>query len=165
MNRRYSNADFNCAKEQNKDNLRDLFLHFHNEARRRVADGRQPTANGKKLKSAKNMYKLKWNCTMEQIAQDHIETCSGKMEGFGSWDSNSRTYRMNVPRFGAPKPWINRALKEWWDVILEVDLGKDNKYSDVSLYYVANVREQVYYLQYVKRIHTHKGKDLKLKKI
>ncbi|EYC31208.1 hypothetical protein Y032_0004g2025 [Ancylostoma ceylanicum] len=48
---------YDCGNSQITDDIRNLFLNFHNEARRRVAKGVEPNKQGK-LNPAKNMHKL-----------------------------------------------------------------------------------------------------------
>lgn len=48
---------YKCSNPENTDKLRDLYLNFHNDARRRVAKGKEPNRVGT-LNPAKNMYKL-----------------------------------------------------------------------------------------------------------
>ncbi|EYC31209.1 hypothetical protein Y032_0004g2026 [Ancylostoma ceylanicum] len=81
-------ASYNCGNSESSDDIRDLFLNFHNDARRRVAKGEEPNKQGK-LNPAKNMHKLSWNCEMEKRAQEHIKTCSGGLVNFGSWGANT----------------------------------------------------------------------------
>ncbi|KAL6743740.1 hypothetical protein Aduo_016747 [Ancylostoma duodenale] len=83
-------ASYDCQNTESSDAIRDLFLNFHNDARRRVAKGEQPNKQGM-LNSAKNMGKLSWSCDMEKKAQDYIQTCSGGLGAFGSWGANTMT--------------------------------------------------------------------------
>ncbi|KIH65027.1 SCP-like protein [Ancylostoma duodenale] len=78
---------YKCSNRENTDQLRDLYLNFHNDARRRVAQGKEPNKVGT-LNPAKNMYKLSWNCDMEKKAQDHIRSCSSSLGSFGSYGQN-----------------------------------------------------------------------------
>ncbi|EYC45434.1 hypothetical protein Y032_0428g1293 [Ancylostoma ceylanicum] len=48
--------------------VRDQILRFHNDLRARLARGEVDGANGK-LKPAKNMYELEWDCDLEYKAQ------------------------------------------------------------------------------------------------
>ncbi|EPB79276.1 SCP-like protein [Ancylostoma ceylanicum] len=125
-----------CENPKNKDNLRHAFLDFHNNARRRVAQGIERIKQ-KRLGPAKNMYELAWNCEMELKAQDQIKNCDGSVEGFGSWSANSIRYNIGVADRNRPKPLIEKALRSWWEG--GSVLGKDNKYTDESLYYFGNM--------------------------
>ncbi|KIH51215.1 SCP-like protein, partial [Ancylostoma duodenale] len=105
-------ASYGCQNSESSDAIRDLFLKFHNDARRRVAKGEQPSKQ-EMLNPAKNMEKLSWNCDMEKKAQDHIQTCSGGLGAFGSWGANTMT--MGGSGLSSnPKPFIERVLKMWW---------------------------------------------------
>ncbi|KHJ76239.1 hypothetical protein OESDEN_24141 [Oesophagostomum dentatum] len=52
-----ASTEFSCPSEAMTDAEREVFLNFHNEARRRVAKGTEPNKVGT-LRPAKNMYKL-----------------------------------------------------------------------------------------------------------
>ncbi|RCN36442.1 SCP-like protein [Ancylostoma caninum] len=129
-------ASYNCGNPESSDDIRDLFLNFHNDARRRVAKGQEPNKQGK-LNPAKNMHKLSWNCEMEKKAQDHIKTCSGGLVNFGSWGAN--TMSMGGSGLSNPRPIIERILKMWWGKVQQVGLGPDNKYPGGALYTFGNM--------------------------
>ncbi|KIH44421.1 SCP-like protein [Ancylostoma duodenale] len=127
--------------------MRDLFLNFHNDARRKVAKGQQPNKQGN-LNPAKNMNKLSWNCEMEKRAQDHIKTCSGGLVNFGSWGANTMSYvngfamlcyKMGGSGLSNPRPAIERILNMWWGKVQQVGLGNDNKYPGPALYTFGNM--------------------------
>ncbi|KAL6743738.1 hypothetical protein Aduo_016745 [Ancylostoma duodenale] len=125
-----------CANSEITEEIRNLFLKFHNDARRRVAKGVEPNKQGK-LNPAKNMNKLSWNCEMEKRAQDHIKTCSGGLINFGSWGAN--TMSMGGSGITNPQPIIQRILQMWWGKVQQVGLGKDNKYPRSALYTFGNM--------------------------
>ncbi|KHJ92641.1 hypothetical protein OESDEN_07468 [Oesophagostomum dentatum] len=52
-----TSTKFSCPSEAMTNAEREVFLNFHNEARRRVAKGVEPNNVGT-LRPAKNMYKL-----------------------------------------------------------------------------------------------------------
>lgn len=56
---------FKCSNPGLSDDLRRMFLNFHNDARRRVAKGIEPNKVGK-LNPAKNMYKLVITCSISK---------------------------------------------------------------------------------------------------
>ncbi|RCN32199.1 hypothetical protein ANCCAN_21998 [Ancylostoma caninum] len=60
-------ASNGCANSEITEEIRNLFLNFHNDARRRVAKGVEPNKQGK-LNPAKNMHKL--------VSPNNVATCS-----------------------------------------------------------------------------------------
>ncbi|EYC31206.1 hypothetical protein Y032_0004g2023 [Ancylostoma ceylanicum] len=128
---------YKCSNRENTDQLRDLYLNFHNDARRRVAKGKEPNKNGY-LNPAKNMYKLSWNCDMEKKAQDHIRSCSSSLGNFGSYGQNM----MSFGGSGFPKPeqQIRQALNSWWNRVKQVGMtGNENRYTNQALFTFSNM--------------------------
>ncbi|KIH43817.1 hypothetical protein ANCDUO_26171 [Ancylostoma duodenale] len=74
---------------------------------------------------------------MELMAQERIKNCDGSVEGFGSWSANSIRYKMVGADRSRPKPLIEGALRSWWEE--GSALGKDNKYTDESMYHFGNM--------------------------
>ncbi|VDO04848.1 unnamed protein product [Haemonchus placei] len=119
------------------DTIRSMILNFHNDARRRVAKGQEPNNVGM-LNPAKNMYKLEWDCTMEQQAQDAIANCPS---GLGSWSNmaqNMMTWT-GSGGFSNPSVQVNSSLNSWWGSAKKNGVtDADNKYTTSALYHFAN---------------------------
>ncbi|KAK6019259.1 SCP-like protein, partial [Ostertagia ostertagi] len=65
----YVKADYGCPKNLTQsDRTRNVFLDFHNEIRRQLSTGTL-RSKYRYLGPAKNMYKLKWDCALEDLAQ------------------------------------------------------------------------------------------------
>ncbi|RCN48249.1 SCP-like protein [Ancylostoma caninum] len=103
---------FSCSNPGLSDELRDLFLSYHNDARRRVALGIEPNKVGT-LNPAKNMYKLEWDCDMEQQAQNAITSCPNSMTPFPKMAQNLLRYR-NTVGLSNPGAKIKSTLNNWW---------------------------------------------------
>ncbi|KHJ74920.1 SCP-like protein [Oesophagostomum dentatum] len=80
--RRKRASAYGCTNSGITDSDRKKFLDYHNEARLRVAKGLEPNRDGGYMNGAKNMYKLQWDCEMENEAQKAIEECP---YGISSW--------------------------------------------------------------------------------
>ncbi|EYC34008.1 hypothetical protein Y032_0001g198 [Ancylostoma ceylanicum] len=128
---------FKCSNPGLSDDLRQVFLSFHNDARRRVAKGTEPNKVGK-LNPAKNMYKLEWDCAMEKQAQDSIATCSGDFGPFENMGQNINRFS-SFRGFSDPRAQINSTLNSWWGVAKKYGVtDKENKYVG-HLYTFANM--------------------------
>uniref|UniRef100_A0AC35GGR5 SCP domain-containing protein n=1 Tax=Panagrolaimus sp. PS1159 TaxID=55785 RepID=A0AC35GGR5_9BILA len=57
------------------DYARDQLVKWHNYYRALIIKGNEPAAGGRKAPKGKNMYKIKYNCAIEQSAQNHANTC------------------------------------------------------------------------------------------
>ncbi|PIO56095.1 SCP-like protein [Teladorsagia circumcincta] len=76
----HAEAGFCCPKTLGQtDNARQIFLDFHNDIRRNIALGKSLvnfTTNPVVLGPAQNMYKLDWDCDLEQKAAQQIAPCT-----------------------------------------------------------------------------------------
>uniref|UniRef100_A0A914YGM4 SCP domain-containing protein n=2 Tax=Panagrolaimus superbus TaxID=310955 RepID=A0A914YGM4_9BILA len=57
------------------DYARDQLVKWHNYYRALVIKGNEPAAGGRKAPKGKNMYKIKYSCTIEQNAQNYANNC------------------------------------------------------------------------------------------
>ncbi|XGW15811.1 hypothetical protein V3C99_001338 [Haemonchus contortus] len=127
-----------CANKEMSDAIRSLILDFHNDARRRVAKGQEPNKVGM-LNPAKNMYKLEWDCTMEQQAQDAIVNCPGTL---GTWPNTAQNIMRwsTSGRFSNPIAQVKSSLDKWWGEFRKVGVSDaENKYTTGALYNFANM--------------------------
>ncbi|KHJ92248.1 SCP-like protein [Oesophagostomum dentatum] len=127
---------FGCSNTEISDTARLLFLNAHNEARLNVAKGLEPNKCGL-LSPAKNMYKLQWDCNLEQQAQDYIANCPNSMGSFSGLSQNIMTYT------GASLEPLSTAatvLTKWWNPIRQYgSTAPENKYVNSNLYSFANM--------------------------
>ncbi|PIO66905.1 SCP-like protein [Teladorsagia circumcincta] len=74
-------AGFCCPESLNQtDQTRKIFLDFHNDVRRNIALGQNLfnfTSTGRRvvLGPAQNMYRVEWDCNLEQLAAQQIAPC------------------------------------------------------------------------------------------
>ncbi|KHJ88993.1 SCP-like protein, partial [Oesophagostomum dentatum] len=135
---RQKRATYSCSNTGLTDALRDVFLNYHNDARRRVAKGTEPNNVGT-LNPAKNMYKLEWDCTLEQQVQDAIASCPS---GLGSWSNMAQNLIRwsSSAGFSNPAAQINTTLANWWGKAKQYGVtDPDNKYTSSNLYTFANM--------------------------
>ncbi|KIH53471.1 SCP-like protein, partial [Ancylostoma duodenale] len=129
-------ASFGCSNNGITDSDRQAFLDFHNNARRRVAQGVEDNKSGK-LNPAKNMYKLEWDCKMEQQLQDAIQSCPGGSAGIQGVSQNVMSWS-NSGGFPNPSEKIESTLSGWWSGAKNNGVGSDNKYTGGGLYAFSN---------------------------
>uniref|UniRef100_A0A7I4Z3F9 SCP-like protein n=1 Tax=Haemonchus contortus TaxID=6289 RepID=A0A7I4Z3F9_HAECO len=135
---RTKRQSFGCSNSGNTDRIRMLFLNAHNEARLNVAMGLEPNKCGS-LPPAKNMYRLEWDCSLEQQAQDYIAKCPTSMGSFSGLSQNLQSFNgltvsMNI------EDNVATALSTWWGKVRQYgSTDSENKYVDSNLYTFANM--------------------------
>ncbi|VDM78218.1 unnamed protein product [Strongylus vulgaris] len=133
------NLAYSCTNIGMSDATRDKFLNFHNEARReRVAKGIEPNNVGY-LNPAKNMYKLEWDCTLEQQAQNAIASCPSSL---GSWSNIAQNLikYTSTGTFSNPSAQIDSTLNSWWGKAKQYGVtDAQNRYTSSNLYTFANM--------------------------
>ncbi|EPB78413.1 SCP-like protein [Ancylostoma ceylanicum] len=131
-------AAFSCSNSGLSDEIREVFLSYHNDARLRVALGTEPNKVGT-LNPAKNMYKLEWDCGMEQQAQDAITSCPVSLGSFPNMAQNLIRYSSSGG-FSNPGVQINSTLNNWWGKAKQYGVADPrNKYTSSNLYTFANM--------------------------
>ncbi|KAK6755174.1 hypothetical protein RB195_013886 [Necator americanus] len=131
-------AAFSCSNTELSDGLRQVFLSYHNDARQRVASGVEPNNVGS-LNPAKNMYKLEWDCAMEQQAQDAISACPSSLGSFSNMAQNLMRFS-STGGFSNPAVQINSTLSSWWGKAKQYGVTDSlNKYTSSNLYTFANM--------------------------
>ncbi|KHJ91896.1 SCP-like protein [Oesophagostomum dentatum] len=127
---------FSCASKRISDADRKMFLDYHNDARRRVAKGEEPNSRGKaNMNSAKNMYKLKWDCWLEQKAQELIEDCSSSLHFFSNMTQNILRWQVFST---STSYFIKLSMDSWWSAGKRCGVSDSQKY-ERPLYYFANM--------------------------
>ncbi|KAL6722491.1 hypothetical protein Aduo_017611 [Ancylostoma duodenale] len=127
---------FGCSNAGISDAARLIFLNTHNEARLSVAQGLEPNKCGL-LGPAKNMYKMQWDCALEQQAQDYIANCPSALGSFSGYSQNIIRY---TGTFANPLTGVASALTKWWSTVRQFGSNDpDNKYVDTNLYSFANM--------------------------
>ncbi|WKY12920.1 hypothetical protein Q1695_004048 [Nippostrongylus brasiliensis] len=127
-----------CSNTGMTDAIRTTILNFHNDARRRVAKGVEPNKSGT-LNPAKNMYKLEWDCTMEDQAQTAMNQCSGSISSWSNMAQNVMSWSSSGG-FSNPATQVNATLANWWGQAVKNGVtDPDNKYTSSSLYSFSNM--------------------------
>ncbi|KAJ1366138.1 hypothetical protein KIN20_026735, partial [Parelaphostrongylus tenuis] len=79
-----------CPDRDNTDEMRNLYLKYHNDARSRLAKGKEHDLN-RQLGPAKNIYKLSWSCELEKIAKELAQGCGYDFTRHRSYGQNRET--------------------------------------------------------------------------
>ncbi|KAJ1357357.1 hypothetical protein KIN20_015491 [Parelaphostrongylus tenuis] len=127
-----------CPDRDNTDEMRELYLKYHNDARSRLAKGKERDLN-RQLGPAKNIYKLSWSCELEKIAKELAQGCGYDFTRYRSYGQNRETFfgSYGVSTFDVKKH-IKQALDKWWGKVKNSYVNQDNKY-DPSLFEFSNM--------------------------
>ncbi|CAJ0591358.1 unnamed protein product [Cylicocyclus nassatus] len=115
-------ATYGCSNNGLTNALRDQFLNYHNNARQRVARGIEPNKVGL-LNPAKNMYRLSWDCTMEQQVQDAISTCPSSLASWSNMGQNlinKQLQPVSLAESGAEELCVRLALARTPDHVRDI---------------------------------------------
>ncbi|VDK50281.1 unnamed protein product [Cylicostephanus goldi] len=114
---------------------RKTILDYHNELRANVSQGKAKNYKGN-LSSAKNMYKLRYDCKMEGKVQAELDKNLVRI----TFDNG---YGQNVARFTKSENRdkdILHALESWSNPVLFYGIkNEENRYDDDRLYTFANM--------------------------
>ncbi|EYC30773.1 hypothetical protein Y032_0004g1763 [Ancylostoma ceylanicum] len=103
------------------DTLRNEYVRLHNFRRGLLATGQIPRKDGKYLPKAANMWKMSYDCTLEEGAVKHASTCPSAL----SEPSSRQGIGENLKTFPATRFDFNTAAKksvtEWWKPIRDVN--------------------------------------------
>ncbi|EYC40488.1 hypothetical protein Y032_0610g624 [Ancylostoma ceylanicum] len=112
------------AVEKLGDEWRNAVLKFHNEHRRKLAKGMQPTAGEKLMPPAKDMNELEWDSDMEKEAKAFICDPTLPSVDFGvtydSIDLSGSNFNISTR--------TRAVLKKWWNQAKKTDLSSDPIY-------------------------------------
>ncbi|KAK6733585.1 hypothetical protein RB195_017376 [Necator americanus] len=117
-------TSFGCRNSLLSDEWRALVLTFHNDKRRALASGDQENKDGTKLKPAKKMNELTWDCNLERDATVGAADC-------GTFDKP--TLGVNQKIFPTATSCnisveTEKVLNDWWNEIKTTALPADLKY-------------------------------------
>ncbi|CAD6185129.1 unnamed protein product [Caenorhabditis auriculariae] len=116
---------------------RDLILKTHNDLRRLLANGRQRNKRGL-MRSGKNIYKLQWDCELEDLAASWTADCPRTFMPDSLLGSHSQIYKMFYFYFDGEdmNKHIKTSLKSWWSQGQERgNNDTKNRYSYKNNYY------------------------------
>ncbi|KAK6759036.1 hypothetical protein RB195_016328 [Necator americanus] len=120
-----------------EDAQRTELLKYHNDLRESIAKG-QASNNEGLLPSAKNMYKLKYDCKMEKVLFEQLKKCEGRVTFTNGYGQNIAVIQ---EAFIADKNnRLKMALDIWHSPVKYYGLkSSGNRYNDARLYTFANM--------------------------
>ncbi|EYC12186.1 hypothetical protein Y032_0048g1656 [Ancylostoma ceylanicum] len=121
---------FGCRNTLVNDEWRQAVLDFHNNNRRTVAEGKQPTGGnaGNVMPKADKMYNLNWDCDIENNA--FLSSCGGTAATIpAAYASNKASIKINK-KCSSIKDETMTVLKNWWSQATAEDLSAGAVYKD-----------------------------------
>ncbi|KHJ76991.1 SCP-like protein, partial [Oesophagostomum dentatum] len=123
-----------CEGSKISDKDRQKFLEYHNEARRRIAKGSEPNMN-----SAKNMYKLKWDCWLERKVDEVIQGCPSSAKVGGHLSQNIVRWNNVNGSIIRPSMLVKLTLASWWRAGERYGVPSSQEYNNEKLTTFANM--------------------------
>ncbi|KAK6051119.1 SCP-like protein [Cooperia oncophora] len=150
----YENPDTQSCPNHGKfmdDNTRYKILYYHEGTRNVLALGESPGYQTGFLPPAKNLFKLRWNCTLEAKARKRTQDCAHSDKQMKKFGKN--VYYGPVPEVTSTKPidlrkrkydFISKSIDEWLlpteNYPIQGDVSyKESLYGDSKLYTFANL--------------------------
>ncbi|KIH60003.1 SCP-like protein, partial [Ancylostoma duodenale] len=117
--------DFQCWNFGQENDIRQEYRNQVNDLRSDLAKGDAPNKGGKKCPAGKNIYRLDWDCMLENIAQKAVDQCVEKPKLMPKEEETlSMVYSKKPLTTCNPMPLFRKQVKEWWNVSTTV--GLDN---------------------------------------
>ncbi|RCN35091.1 SCP-like protein [Ancylostoma caninum] len=113
---------YGCVNSMISDEWREMVLNYHNDQRRRVAEGKQLDKSNKALPLPAKMPQLSWDCNLEAVAHTELSKCGTISDikiGNTKYGFNDGTLESDTKTL----------LKKWWNEVKEHDFPADRKYS------------------------------------
>ncbi|CAI5455482.1 unnamed protein product [Caenorhabditis angaria] len=104
-----------CSNSSLTQFQRDMILSTHNELRRSLAFGNEPNKEGY-MSSARNMYKLEWDCELENMAANYSASCPNTFIPQNILRSRSHLFKRFYFYWDQKDSTnhIKKAMKTWW---------------------------------------------------
>uniref|UniRef100_A0A0K0DRB4 SCP domain-containing protein n=1 Tax=Angiostrongylus cantonensis TaxID=6313 RepID=A0A0K0DRB4_ANGCA len=118
-----------CSNNEGENQLRTIYLNYHNLVRKGLAKGKYKDLSGRRLGPAKNIHKLSWSCDLAQAAEEIVKDCGYDFSKYQWYGQNRETFYLayGETNFNV-KANIKKALEKWWGQAKNAYIYKDNKY-------------------------------------
>ncbi|KIH66204.1 SCP-like protein [Ancylostoma duodenale] len=132
-------AAFNCKGKTLNDDVREVALNYHNNIRTRINQDQVEDKNKQKLPKAENMYKMIYDCALEEEAAKLVDQCAETY-------MKSQMHGINFKHFGQgsdptqlASP-LTQILQTWSEQIVTKEWFVDNRYkTDPDMFEFSNM--------------------------
>ncbi|RCN46883.1 SCP-like protein [Ancylostoma caninum] len=114
--------NYQCWNFGQQDEIRRDYLVEVNKLRETIATGTAPSKDGRKCPQGKNIYKLNWDCILENYAQKAADECA---EPKTVPKKLSFVYNATTLTTCNPIPDIKKQVNNWWSEVERVGLAKN----------------------------------------
>ncbi|EYC40003.1 hypothetical protein Y032_0633g895 [Ancylostoma ceylanicum] len=121
---------YQCWNFASTDEIRYDYLSTVNNLRKTIAKGTATCKDNKICPQGKNIYRLDWDCMIEMEAQKAVDQCKESPDLPKELSALVKKVPMTTCN---PKPLFKQTVKDWWNVVLDVELGNPPKLSDQKL--------------------------------
>ncbi|KIH58601.1 SCP-like protein [Ancylostoma duodenale] len=115
----FATTDFQCWNFGQTNEIRHLYREQVNTLRSELAKGVAPNIGGKTCPTGSNIYRLDWDCILENHAQKAVNQCADHPQ---LTPKEEATLSMKNLTTCNPTPSFREQVKEWWDKVETVGL-------------------------------------------
>ncbi|EYC26989.1 hypothetical protein Y032_0009g462 [Ancylostoma ceylanicum] len=111
-------TEFQCWNFEQQDDIRQLYFSEVNRLRSELAQGKIENKDCKKCPEGSNIYRLEWDCILENLAQEAVNKCIDSPQlSDKAKEKLSMVYGKKKLTTCNPKPSFKEQMKNWWEVV------------------------------------------------
>ncbi|EYC26971.1 hypothetical protein Y032_0009g455 [Ancylostoma ceylanicum] len=115
----FATKEFQCWNFKQEDTIRVLYHNAVNNLRSSLALGNADNKDNQKCPKGSNIYRLEWDCILENYAQKAVDQCKDNPT---VPDKLSMVYKAADLTTCNPTPLFAKQIQEWWNVVKNVGL-------------------------------------------
>ncbi|RCN45696.1 SCP-like protein [Ancylostoma caninum] len=115
-------TDYQCWNFKSTDEIRERYIKAVNKLRSNIVNGDVEGKNGK-CPAGKNIYKLFWDCLLENEAQKVVDKCDGNVQAPNDLAMVIKKIPLDTCN---TNPLFKKTVEEWWNVVKNVDVDQTN---------------------------------------
>ncbi|KAL6732218.1 hypothetical protein Aduo_003000 [Ancylostoma duodenale] len=115
-------TDYQCWNFKSTDEIRERYLKEVNKLRSNIVNGNVEGKNGK-CPAGKNIYKLFWDCLLENEAQKVVDKCDENIQAPKDLAMAIKKILLDTCN---TNPLFKKTVDEWWNVVKNVDVDQTN---------------------------------------
>ncbi|RCN46882.1 SCP-like protein, partial [Ancylostoma caninum] len=117
---------FQCWNFGQTNEIRHLYLIQVNELRSKLGLGTASNKNNTMCPAGKNIYRLNWDCILENYAQKAVDQCVDKPKLDAKVEETLSMVHASKPLTTCnPTPLFKEQVKEWWSDVEKVGLNEN----------------------------------------